>query len=84
MDNVCREFERVSALKNTKWNKEKDELETIYIPQVELVEYYESSGKIKFKNFIGVSTGTNIVEFETEIEAIQYAIQARNNFNMSK
>ena len=81
MENISKEYGRVSALKNTKWNKSNDSIEIVYLPQIEIIEYCESSGNIKKQYFVVISYNSNIVDFKSEIAALNYAIEARDDFN---
>lgn len=79
MDNIEQEFERISALKITKIDKEISELREVFIPQIEIVKYNAGSGEIISKDFFCVSNGANVCEFDTELEALKYAMKVRDD-----
>jgi hypothetical protein len=66
-----KEYGRVSALQVNRFNFESGSEVSVYVPQIEISEYYPSSGKSKRESFYCITN--------TELEALQYAIKSRDN-----
>ncbi len=73
-------YERVSALKNERYNTDIDTTEIFYLPQIEIVKWSHRSGDTLESKFVCISeedSESGIAEFKDEIEAIKHAIEFR-------
>jgi hypothetical protein len=79
---ISKESGRVSAYKLTRFIKDKQLEETVFIPQFEYITYECGTGDLIESKFLCIEDGYNIsglAEFNTEFEALQFALEYRDN-----
>lgn len=77
-----KESGRVSAMKLTRFLRDKKEEETVYIPQFEYITYKPSTGETiesKFLCIVDKNNVSGLSEFKDEIDALKFAIKYRNS-----
>lgn len=83
---LAKESGRISALRLERYIEENRKLETVFLPQFELIEYEPNTGNTVNSRFVTIHDDTNSsksgsVECNTELEALQYALEYRDNLN---
>lgn len=79
---IAREYGRVTAKEINRYDKEKRREYTVYLPQFELIEYDPTNGETISEKFVCISKEDGIVECDSELDALKFAINYRDNLNV--
>ena len=80
-NDVAQDYGRVTAMRISRMNLNDKSLESVWLPQFELIKYRSSSGKTVSETFVCITDNTNksgVVEFKSEMEALQFAVDYRD------
>ena len=71
--NIEQELGRCSVFHYTKYDREKDDIKEVFLPQIEVIKYNASSGETLSSDFVVVEG----FEFDDEIDAFKTALKLR-------
>jgi len=79
--NTDQEYARVTALKIQRYNEKTKKLDIVYLPQFELIKFRCDNGKTIKQTFLCIQDKNRkgeVMEFDSEIEALKFAIEYRD------
>ena len=79
-EHLEKKYERVTALKINKYDKEGKIVRPLYLPQIEVISYRPSDGEIVESQFALFDQE----EYTSELEAIRAAVQFRDNDSIKR